>query len=142
MVEVRSVGGTISLYYDRILGGEEAMSKTDYCTTPSNGSGQTRQQSDSSDSHHYSSPEDKDLPVLTGYGGDPPAGKIPLKECEGDCDEDVDVSYHWGALARRGRVSCCSKNSATIFNYSSATVPSFAFNGKLEWEFRDVTGFH
>jgi len=98
-------------------GGEEAMSKTDYCvvstsitfsgtvdlglyeesssesqeeSSPESPEESSSQESDSSP--HYFTPEDKDgeLPELVGYGGDPSADKIPLKKCQGDCDRDSD----------------------------------------------------
>ena len=34
----------------------------------------------------------RQLPALNGLGGEPDSDYFPLQECEGDCDEDDDVS--------------------------------------------------
>ena len=34
------------------------------------------------------------LPNLVGYGGEPAASHFPLQLCEGDCDNDNDVSSY------------------------------------------------
>lgn len=38
------------------------------------------------------------LPELVGYGGEPDASLFPLDECEGDCDNDDEVSHHFGCF--------------------------------------------
>ena len=77
-------------------GGEEATSKTDFCIEDNGqGTGQGDSQGDSQGDHR-NSPQEKNengLPDLAGYGPTPPEDKLPLKECEGDCDEDTDVSF-------------------------------------------------
>ena len=43
--------------------------------------------------------DQRELQDLVSYGGQPGVERIPLGLCEGDCDEDIDVSYMWQGCA-------------------------------------------
>ena len=64
------------------------MSKTDYCVSTNDYEETNPHTATKTDNGG----EGKSLPSLVGYGGSPSKDDLPLQECEGDCDDDSEVS--------------------------------------------------
>ena len=74
------------------LGGEQEMSRTDFCVaSPNTGPSVAPQAPPMLPTKAPTGAPKK----LVSYGGTPPSNAFPLQQCEGDCDVDTDVSHHF-----------------------------------------------
>ena len=106
---------------------------TDYCVYPTTSPGSPTQ------APTRGPPTPQPLPLVS-YGSDPPSAVMPLKECEGDCDQDSDCASGLICLQRDPgeAVPGCTGRLNDPHDYCVRVTPTSApkshFKLKMYWQ--------